>query len=79
MLIFDEADKLLELGFESEIKEIMKYCSQDVQTLMFSATMGKDIDRLALVTTRKPIRLSADPDNVSQLIFRKLPKSCISK
>ena len=64
MLIFDEADKLLELGFESEIKEIIKHCSQDVQTIMFSATMGKDIDKLALVTTRKPIRLSADPDNV---------------
>lgn len=43
----------------------MKYCNEDVQTLMFSATMGRDIDRLALVTTRKPIRLSADPDNVA--------------
>ena len=64
MLVFDEADKLLELGFESEIKEIIKHCNQEVQTSMFSATMGKDIDKLALVTTRKPIRLSADPDNV---------------
>ena len=43
----------------------MKHCSEDVQTIMFSATMGKDIDRLATVTTRKPIRLSADPDNVN--------------
>lgn len=41
----------------------MKYCSQDVQTVMFSATMGKDIDRLAHFTTKKPIRVSADPDN----------------
>jgi ATP-dependent RNA helicase DDX27 len=43
VLIFDEADKLLELGFEAEIKEIMKYCNQEVQTVMFSATMGKDL------------------------------------
>lgn len=57
----------------------MKYCNEDVQTLMFSATMGRDIDRLALVTTRKPIRLSADPDNVAMDLFRKLLKSCISK
>lgn len=41
----------------------MKYCGNDVQTIMFSATMGKDIDRLANFTTKKPIRVSADPDN----------------
>ena len=32
---------------------------------MFSATIDKDINRLAHITTKKPIRLSADPDNVS--------------
>jgi ATP-dependent RNA helicase DDX27 len=79
ILIFDEADKLLELGFENEIKEIMKHCNQEVQTVMFSATMGKDIERLATVTTRKPIRLSADPDNVNIYLFRKLQRNCISK
>jgi|JI6StandDraft_1071083.scaffolds.fasta_scaffold583441_2 superfamily II DNA/RNA helicase len=58
----------------------MKYCPDDVQTLMFSATMGKDLDRLAHVTTRKPIRLSADPDNVLFLLFyRKLLRNCINK
>lgn len=57
----------------------MKHCSEDVQTIMFSATMGKDIDRLATVTTRKPIRLSADPDNVNMGLCRKLQKNCINK
>lgn len=58
----------------------MKYCPDDVQTLMFSATMGKDLDRLAHVTTRKPIRLSADPDNVLFLLFyRKLLRNYINK
>lgn len=79
ILIFDEADKLLELGFENEIKEIMKHCNQEVQTVMFSATMGKDIERLATVTTRKPIRLSADPDNVNIHLFRKLQRNYISR
>lgn len=41
----------------------MKYCSPEVQTVMFSATMGRDIDKLAHVTTKKPIRVSADPDH----------------
>lgn len=46
---------------------------------MFSATMGRDIDRLALVTTKKAIRISANPDNVLNYLFRKLQKNCINK
>jgi superfamily II DNA/RNA helicase len=57
----------------------MKYTRPEVQTIMFSATMGKDIEKLASVTTRKPIRISADPDNVKIFIFRKLQKNCISR
>jgi superfamily II DNA/RNA helicase len=46
---------------------------------MFSATMGKDIDKLALVTTKKPIRISANPDNVLKNLFRKQLKNYINK
>lgn len=63
VLVFDEADKLLEMGFESEIKEILSYLNGDMQTLLFSATMGSSIDKLAAMSMRKPIRLSADPEN----------------
>lgn len=41
----------------------MTYCNQEVQTVMFSATMGKDLEKLVNFTTKKPIRISADPDN----------------
>ena len=64
MIVFDEADKLLELGFEAEIKQIMGMINQEVQTILFSATMGQEIKKLTLATTRKPLRVSADPDNV---------------
>ena len=64
MLIVDEADKLLELGFEGEVKEIMRHCNPEVQTVLFSATVDAQVDRLVRHTTRKPIRISADPDNV---------------
>lgn len=45
----------------------MSHANSEVQTVMFSATMGRDINKLAAVTTKKPIRISADPDNVCNL------------
>ena len=41
----------------------MKLINPEVQSIMFSATMGKDIKELATTTTKKALRLSADPDN----------------
>ena len=64
MIILDEADKLLQLGFEAEIKEIMSHINEQVQTILFSATLGPSVNRLTQATTSKPIRISADPDNV---------------
>lgn len=65
MIVFDEADKLLELGFEAEIKQIMSHTHEEVQTILFSATISKEINKLATITSKKPIRISADPDNVT--------------
>jgi superfamily II DNA/RNA helicase len=42
-LIFDEADKLLETGFEFEIKEIVKSINPERQTLLFSATLSPNV------------------------------------
>ena len=57
----------------------MKHCNPEVQTILFSATVDSSINRLAKDTTRKPIRLSADPDNVILALFRKQPKNCINR
>lgn len=65
MLIFDEADKLLQFGFEAEIKEIIGYLNQNCQNLLFSATFGEEVNKLASYALHKPIRLSVDPDNVN--------------
>lgn len=43
----------------------MSHASTEVQTIMFSATMGKEVNKLVSITTKKPIRVSADPDNVN--------------
>lgn len=57
MLVFDEADKLLELGFMSEIQEIVKNCNSNRQTLLFSATLSSDVNKLIALALKKPIRL----------------------
>ena len=58
----------------------MNLINQEVQTILFSATMGPSVDRLISTTTSKPIRISADPDNVHYIFnFRKLLKNFINK
>lgn len=48
VLVLDEADKLLEMGFKEELMEIIKQCTNPKrQTLMVSATLNQDIKELA--------------------------------
>jgi ATP-dependent RNA helicase DDX27 len=61
VLILDEADRLLELGFEEEVLEIVKSCPVGRQTMLFSATMTSKVETLAKLSLRKPVRVSADP------------------
>ncbi|CAN6485309.1 unnamed protein product [Victoria cruziana] len=61
VLILDEADRLLELGFSAEIDELVKLCPRQRQTMLFSATMTEQVDELVKLSLNKPVRLAADP------------------
>ncbi|XP_061355332.1 DEAD-box ATP-dependent RNA helicase 28 [Gastrolobium bilobum] len=61
VLILDEADRLLELGFNAEINELVRLCPKKRQTMLFSATMTEEVDELIKLSLSKPLRLSADP------------------
>ncbi|AES70228.2 putative RNA helicase [Medicago truncatula] len=61
VLILDEADRLLELGFSAEIQELVRVCPKKRQTMLFSATMTEEVDDLIKLSLSKPLRLSADP------------------
>lgn len=61
VLILDEADRLLELGFSAEIHELVRLCPKRRQTMLFSATMTEEVDELIQLSLVKPLRLSADP------------------
>ncbi|KAK3139782.1 hypothetical protein QOZ80_5AG0390100 [Eleusine coracana subsp. coracana] len=61
VVILDEADRLLELGFSAEIQELIHMCPKRRQTMLFSATMTEEIDTLIKLSLNKPVRLEADP------------------
>merc|ERR1719199_796895 len=61
IVIFDEADRLLELGFREECMQVLKRCSQGRQTMLFSATLNTAVEDLAALAMVKPIRIHASP------------------
>ncbi|WFD35023.1 RNA helicase [Malassezia cuniculi] len=61
ILVMDEADRMLEDGFEAELNEIIRLCPQKRQTMLFSATMTDDVDQLVRLSLNKPVRMFVDP------------------
>eukprot|EP01098_Paradermamoeba_levis_P000648 TRINITY_DN1071_c0_g1_i5.p1 TRINITY_DN1071_c0_g1~~TRINITY_DN1071_c0_g1_i5.p1 ORF type:complete len:389 (+),score=141.51 TRINITY_DN1071_c0_g1_i5:175-1341(+) len=61
ILILDEADRLLELGFKEELEELIKSCPKGRQTMLFSATMTTEVDNLVSLSLQHPVRVSVDP------------------
>jgi ATP-dependent RNA helicase DeaD len=57
-LVLDEADEMLNMGFKDELVEIMKSIPDSRQTLLFSATMPKEVEILANKFMRNPHRIS---------------------
>ena len=57
-LILDEADEMLNMGFKEELFEIMSHTPKEKQTLLFSATMPKEVEHLANSFMNKPHRLT---------------------
>ncbi len=55
--ILDEADRMLDMGFINDVKNIAKELPTEHQTLLFSATMNKDIDKLSRSLLDKPERV----------------------
>ncbi len=56
-LVLDEADKMLSLGFEQQIRSIITQTRPDRQTLLFTATMKKSIQFLAFDILQSPVRV----------------------
>lgn len=57
ILIMDEADRMLEEGFQEELDEIISFTPKSRQTMLFSATMTENVDDLIKLSLNKPVRL----------------------
>ncbi|PIB34327.1 RNA helicase [Reichenbachiella sp. 5M10] len=67
VLVLDEADHMLALGFIKDIRDLIKYLPKRRQTLFFSATIDEEIKKLAYSLVHKPIRIQISPkDPVSK-------------
>jgi superfamily II DNA/RNA helicase len=61
VLVLDEADRMLDMGFIHDIKRIVAMLRKERQTLFFSATMPQEITRLADAMLRNPARVAVTP------------------
>jgi ATP-dependent RNA helicase RhlE len=65
ILVLDEADRMLDMGFIHDVRKIVAACRKERQTLLFSATMPPTIAKLANDILKDPVRIDISPQKIA--------------
>ncbi len=69
VLVLDEVDRMLDMGFQKQVNEILSGINDSCQVLLFSATFGADVEELALRITKNPVKFTVGniKENVAEV------------
>ncbi|MCK5295785.1 MAG: DEAD/DEAH box helicase, partial [Alphaproteobacteria bacterium] len=72
-LVLDETDRMLDMGFGIQIDDILKHMPEERQTILFSATLPKQIVKLSKKYLKDPIRIAVgDPNAIAEKITQNM-------
>uniref|UniRef100_A0A3Q1LH01 ATP-dependent RNA helicase n=1 Tax=Bos taurus TaxID=9913 RepID=A0A3Q1LH01_BOVIN len=73
VLVLDEADRLLDMGFETSINTILEFLPKQRRTGLFSATQTQEVENLVRAGLRNPVRISVKEKGVAASSTQKTP------